>query len=138
MRAMRRKLAKRKAIIPATPKNAWTPKTIKKDNRLLPVVITELRAPIKMRNAPSRPIIVIAWSITKDFQENANVRRCVRSCTDPTWTDFAAASEGTETGSTLAGTRTGDGDAPVLLAAGRCEGASSAFLSNGGVGKLDG
>src|ERR1700694_6252037 len=113
MRAISRKFAKRKAITPATPKKAYTPKTIKKDSRLfLPVVMTELRAPIKMRNAPSRPIIVITWSSRKDFHENENERRGLLSCTATTGEGAAEVTAGATTGPLLAGLGSGGSALP--------------------------
>src|SRR5258707_3300708 len=136
MRAMSRKFAKRKAITPATPKKACTPKTIKKDSRLfLPVVMTELRAPIKMRNAPSRPIIVITWSSRKDFHENENVRRGLRSCTVTTGAGAAEVAAGTTTGPILADGGIG---VPALPRVGGCVATCSTFFFTCEVGKAEG
>src|SRR2546421_445686 len=136
MRAMSRKFAKRKAIMPATPKKACTPKTIKKDSRLfLPVVMTELRAPIKMRNAPSRPIIVITWSSRKDFHENENERCALRSCTATTGAGAAKVPPGTTTGPIL---DDGGIGVPALPGVGGCAATSSTFLFAGEVDKAEG
>src|SRR5947209_19207147 len=61
----------------------------KDGKRLLPSVTIELKAPIRIRNAPTRPISVIACSSTNDFHEKVKVRLGAACCACISATEYS-------------------------------------------------